>query len=139
MKIEDLLVDFDEMGFAPTTLCENPEEYACDWKRDLIAGIERLKAEGAQGMNICENAKNCYYSQKTADLLRQVDLAFSEVQFQKRRCTRLKKALHTKNKNERIAGARKFADRLCREVENDVVAKYIIQVLDKWLKEVENE
>lgn len=45
MNIEDLLVDFDEMSFTPTTLCENPEEYACDWKRDLVAAIERLKAE----------------------------------------------------------------------------------------------
>lgn len=45
MEIEDLLVDFDEMGFAPTTLCENPEEYARAWKRQLIREIERLKAE----------------------------------------------------------------------------------------------
>ena len=32
MTIDELLVDFDEMGFAPTTLCENPDEYACKWK-----------------------------------------------------------------------------------------------------------
>ena len=90
-------------------------------------------------MNICENSHDCYYKQKTADLLQEVDITRSEAEFQEKRYARLKKALHTKNKNERIAGARKFADRLCREVENDVVAKYIIQVLDKWLKEVENE
>lgn len=45
MTIEDLLVEFDEMGFAPTTPCENPEEYARAWKRQLIREIERLKAE----------------------------------------------------------------------------------------------
>lgn len=38
--IEDLLIDFDEMGFAPTTLCPNPEAYAIEWKRKLI---EELK------------------------------------------------------------------------------------------------
>lgn len=47
MKIEDLLIDFDEMGFAPTTLCENPDEYACEWKRQLVAEIERLKEKEA--------------------------------------------------------------------------------------------
>ena len=90
-------------------------------------------------MQICENSHDCYYRQKTADLLQEVDCAHSEVEFQQKRYARLKGALHTKNKHERIAGARKFADRLCYEVENDVVAEYIMQVFHKWLKEVENE
>ena len=45
MTIDELLVDFNEMGFAPTTLCENPDEYACKWKRQLLAEIERLIEE----------------------------------------------------------------------------------------------
>lgn len=90
-------------------------------------------------MQICENNKDCYYKQETADLLQQLAIERSEAEFQEKRYTRLKKALHTKNKNERIAGARKFADRLCYEVENDVVVEYIMQVFHKWLKEVENE
>ena len=45
MKIQDLLIDFDEMGFAPTTLCENPDEYAREWRKQLVAEIERLEAE----------------------------------------------------------------------------------------------
>lgn len=90
-------------------------------------------------MQICENNKDCYYKQETADLLQQLAIERSEAEFQEKRYARLKKALHTKNKNERIAGARKFADRLCYEVENDVVAEYVMQVFHKWLKEVENE
>lgn len=90
-------------------------------------------------MNICENSHDCYYKQKTVDLRQEMDIALSEVEFQQKRYARLKEALHTKNKNERIAGARKFADRLCYEVENDVVAEYVMQVFHKWLKEVENE
>ena len=45
MNIEDLLIDFDEMGFAPTTLCENPDEYDREWKKQLVVEIERLKEE----------------------------------------------------------------------------------------------
>ena len=43
MTIDELLIDFDEMGFVPTTLCENPDEYARDWKKQLLVEIKRLK------------------------------------------------------------------------------------------------
>lgn len=46
--IEDLLIDFDEMGFVPTTLCENPDEYAQDWRKQLLVEIKRLKAENVR-------------------------------------------------------------------------------------------
>lgn len=48
MTIDELLVDFDEMGFVPTTLCENPDEYARDWKKQLLVEIKRLKAENEE-------------------------------------------------------------------------------------------
>lgn len=48
MAIDELLIDFDEMGFVPTTLCENPDEYAIAWKKQLVAEIERLKAENEE-------------------------------------------------------------------------------------------
>lgn len=89
-------------------------------------------------MNICENSKDCYYKQKTADLLRQVDFAFSEVQFQKRRYARLKKALHTKNNYERIAGARKFAEKVKAHAERCCergIAKIVCAEVDNMFKE----
>lgn len=43
MTIDELLIDFDEMGFVSTTLCENPDEYAQDWKNQLLVEIKRLK------------------------------------------------------------------------------------------------
>lgn len=49
--IEDLLMDFDEMGFAPVpiTACGiNPEEYARKWKIELVSEIERLKDDYAK-------------------------------------------------------------------------------------------
>ena len=53
MTIDELLIDFDEMGFVPTTLCENPDEYARDWKKQLLVEIKRLKAENKQLKTEC--------------------------------------------------------------------------------------
>lgn len=54
MTIDELLIDFDEMGFVPTTLCENPDEYAQDWKKQLLVEIKRLKEENAFLLKACE-------------------------------------------------------------------------------------
>lgn len=53
MAIDELLIDFDEMGFVPTTLCENPDEYAQDWKKQLLVEIKRLKSENKQLKTEC--------------------------------------------------------------------------------------
>lgn len=59
MNIDELLVDFDEMGFAPTTLCENPEEYACEWKKQLLAEIDKLKIQLEQANAGIVNCIGC--------------------------------------------------------------------------------
>lgn len=38
-EIDNLLTDFDEMGFCPTTLVKNPEEYAVEWRNDMRDAI----------------------------------------------------------------------------------------------------
>lgn len=43
--LTDLLIEFDEMGFAPTTPCPNSEKYAIGWRGKVRKEIERLKAE----------------------------------------------------------------------------------------------
>lgn len=53
MTIDELLIDFDEMGFVPTTLCENPDEYARDWRKQLLVEIKRLKSENKQLKTEC--------------------------------------------------------------------------------------
>ena len=53
MAIDELLIDFDEMGFVPTTLCENPDEYARDWKKQLLVEIKRLKDKNRQLKTEC--------------------------------------------------------------------------------------
>ena len=44
-RITDLITEFDEMGFAPTTLHPNPEQYAIDWRDQVRKEFARLTAE----------------------------------------------------------------------------------------------
>lgn len=61
MKIDELLIKFDEMGFAPTTLCKNSEEYACEWKKQLVAEIEKLKIQLEQANAGIVNCSGCKF------------------------------------------------------------------------------
>lgn len=40
--ITDLLTEFDEMGFAPTTAVPDPEAYAIKWRDKITKAIEEL-------------------------------------------------------------------------------------------------
>ena len=46
--IIDLLTNFDEMGFVPTTPCPDPEAYAIEWKEKLTKALKgyRSQSEG---------------------------------------------------------------------------------------------
>lgn len=46
-RLLDLLIEFDEMGFAPTTVCEDPEAYAKKWKDQVWEAVRALEAENA--------------------------------------------------------------------------------------------
>ena len=54
--IEDLLIEFDEMGFAPTTVCPNAEQYAIDWRERVLKEFACLTAENAELKARLENA-----------------------------------------------------------------------------------
>lgn len=43
--IIDLFIEFDEMGFVPSTACPNPEEYAKKWKQKAYSAAYKLKKE----------------------------------------------------------------------------------------------
>lgn len=47
VMIEDFLIEFDEMGFAPITLCPDPEKYSIEWREKVRAEFERLETENA--------------------------------------------------------------------------------------------
>ena len=55
---EDLITRFDEMGYAPTTLCPDPEAEAKDFKQKLIKlSVEHSFGEICRVLlyQICEN------------------------------------------------------------------------------------
>lgn len=45
--IDNLLITFDEMGFAPTTPCTDPEKCAIEWRETVRTEFERLENENA--------------------------------------------------------------------------------------------
>lgn len=47
-RLTDLLIEFDEMGFCPTTACPNPEQTAIEWKEQVVKEIQKLQAENAE-------------------------------------------------------------------------------------------
>ena len=47
-RLTDLLIEFDEMGFSPTTVCPNPEQTAIEWKEQIVKEIQNLQAESAE-------------------------------------------------------------------------------------------
>lgn len=55
--IIDLLTEFDEMGFAPTTTVPNPEAYAIKWRDELTKALieYRKQSEGEWVDNHCTN------------------------------------------------------------------------------------
>lgn len=46
-RLLGLLIEFDEMGFAPTTVCEDSEGFAVKWKERLMKEIGAIEAENA--------------------------------------------------------------------------------------------
>lgn len=47
-RITDLFIEFDEMGFIPTTVCPNAEQYAIEWREQMRKEFDRLTAENAE-------------------------------------------------------------------------------------------
>ena len=43
--ITELLIDFDEISFIPTTTVPNPEAYAIDWKNKLTKALEGYRKQ----------------------------------------------------------------------------------------------
>lgn len=56
MNINDLLIEYDEMGMSPTTVCENPERFAIDWRERVREEFERLQTENDKLRARLENA-----------------------------------------------------------------------------------
>ena len=75
LKIQNLCIEFDEMGYEPTTLCENPEQTAKKWKSDLMYEIG-LFLDEAMGIKARYNelkAENERLTERLGQILLSID------------------------------------------------------------------
>ena len=142
LKIQNLCIEFDEMGYEPTTLCENPEQTAKKWKSDLMYEIG-LFLDEAMGIKARYNelkAENERLKDENARLtgrLGQVLLAIDTVKEMNAMCD---------IDEQRKQAIKEFAERLKmkafdKDMFNDWAgATYVVLVreIDELLKEYEN-
>lgn len=104
--ITDLLIEFDEMGFAPTTVCENPEQYAIDWRERVRKEFTRLTEENDSLTVELEIAQR-----DVENLTRTLDEANDEI-----------KALEAENAELR--------EKLSNSIDTEQIAKYLAERFD---------
>ena len=73
--IRDLLIEFDEMGFIPTTTVPDPNAYAIKWRAEITKALEgyRKQSEGEwikkSGLYVCSECdKTCPYDVQADDI-----------------------------------------------------------------------
>ena len=70
-RLLDLMIEFDEMGFAPTTVCEDAGELAVKWKEQVVNEIGRLEAKITTLWHEAKrNADEAVMQKNRADLLK---------------------------------------------------------------------
>lgn len=71
-RLFGLLIEFDEMGFAPTTVCEDAEGVAVKWKEQVVNEIGRLEAKITTLWHKADETKTDAIMQKNrADMLKE--------------------------------------------------------------------
>lgn len=78
-RLLDLMIEFDEMGFAPTTVCEDAEGLAVKWKELLLEEIKALESDNGSLRNEAdENASLSMENKMRADRLEAENAALRE-------------------------------------------------------------
>lgn len=78
-RLLDLMIEFDEMGFAPTTACENAEGFAVKWKEQVVNEIGRLETKiNTLWHEARENAAEAVMQKNRADLLKEKNTNLQE-------------------------------------------------------------
>lgn len=78
-RLLDLMIEFDEMGFAPTTVCENAEGFAVKWKEQVVNEIGRLEAKiNTLWHEAKRNADEAIMQKNRADLLKKTNTDLHE-------------------------------------------------------------
>ena len=61
-NIMDLLVDFDELGFAPTTAVPSPEVYAIEWRNKLTQALRDCREQSNNYVKLPCNVGDTVYA-----------------------------------------------------------------------------
>ena len=78
-RLLDLMIEFDEMGFAPTTVCEDAEGLAVKWKEQVVNEIGRLEAKITTLWPKADETKTDAIMQKNrADMLKEKNTNLQE-------------------------------------------------------------
>lgn len=78
-RLLDLMIEFDEMGFAPTTVCEDAEGLAVKWKEQVVNEIGRLEAKITTLWHKADETKTDAIMQKNrADMLKEKNTNLQE-------------------------------------------------------------
>lgn len=78
-RLLDLMIEFDEMGFAPTTVCEDAEGLAVKWKEQVVNEIGRLETQITTLWHKADETKTDAIMQKNrADMLKEKNTNLQE-------------------------------------------------------------
>ena len=121
-SLTDLLIEFDEMGFAPTTVCEDAEGFAVKWKEQVVNEIGRLEAKITTLWHKVDETKTAAIMQKNrADMLKEKNINLQEG---------LKKAVEDVAERIKMAFYYEF---------NELIPSTMADKIDEIVKEVLNE
>lgn len=72
------MIEFDEMGFAPTTPCRDPERSAKEWKDQVLGEFKALESENAELRGRIDKAKEALSAikEEISPSMRKTDLGF---------------------------------------------------------------
>lgn len=121
-RLLDLMIEFDEMGFASTTVCEDAEGLAVKWKEQVVNEIGRLESNintlwhEAKG-----NAAEVVMQKNRADMLKEKNTNLQEG---------LKKAVEDVAERIKIAFYYEF---------DELIPSTMADKIDEIVKEVLNE
>ena len=77
--LQNLMIVFDEMGFAPTTVCEDAEGLAVKWKEQVVNEIGRLETQITTLWHKADETKTDAIMQKNrADMLKEKNANLQE-------------------------------------------------------------
>ena len=134
LKIQNLCIEFDEMGYEPTTLCENPEQTAKKWKSDLMYEIG-LFLDEAMGIKARYNELKAE-NERLTERLKQVLLSIDTVKEMNAMCN---------IDDQRKQAIKEFADKIKAKLNaifgkticSDLDTEDITDIIDELLKEYE--